>query len=63
MRGLPSILSLLRNKFNKFNIFFKIQDHKCKICLSHDIKLLQHRILDVKTEEFDVFFTTLKWTS
>ena len=23
MRGLPSSLSILRNKFNKFNIFFK----------------------------------------
>ena len=36
MRDLPSILTLLRNKFN---IFFKYRITIVRFCLSHDIKI------------------------
>ena len=36
MRGLPSILSLIRNEFNKF----KIRSTNVKFYLSYDIKII-----------------------
>ena len=46
MRGLPSILSLFRNKFNKFN--------NTGAYLSHDIKILKNCIFGVKMSRFSL---------
>ena len=60
MRGLPSILSLFCNEFNKFNnTGARMLDSIYHMTLS----LLKTRILDVKMEELAVFYTLLKWTS
>ena len=60
MRGLPSILSLFCNEFNKFNnTGARMLDSIYHMTLS----LLKTRILDVKMEELAVFYTLLKWRS
>ena len=60
MRGLPSILSLFRNEFNKFNITgARMLDSIYHMTLT----LLKTRILDMKMEDLAVFYAKLKWTS
>ena len=46
MRGLPSILSLFRNKFNKFN------DTGARFYSSQDINLLTNRIFGEQISRF-----------
>ena len=57
MRGLPSILSLFRNEFNKFD---KTAARMIDSIYHMTLKLLLTRILDVKMEDFAVFYVMLK---
>ena len=57
MRGLLSILSLFGNEFNKFNnTVARIVDYIYHTTL----KFLKNGICGVKTEEFAIFYATLK---
>ena len=59
MRGLPSILSLFRNKFNKFNNGAKIVDSIHHMTL----KLLLNLVFARKTLRFCHIYLMLIWTS
>ena len=60
MRGLPSILSLFRNMFNKFN---KTSARMLDSIYHMTLKLLKNSIFGVKIEDFVIYYTTLNWTS
>ena len=49
MRGLPRILSLFRNEFEKFN---KTGARVLYSILSHEIEILKNRIFGVKKSRF-----------
>ena len=56
MRGLPSILSLFRNDFNKFNnTGARILDSTYHMTL----KLLKDHIFLLKSQDFAIFYGTL----
>ena len=58
MRGLPCILSLFRNEFNKFNnTGARILDSIYHMTL----KLLKNHIFGLKTPIFCHFYAMLKW--
>ena len=60
MRGLPSILSLFRNEFNKFiNTIARMLDSIYHMTL----RLLWNIISHVKTLYFFIMYATLLWTS
>ena len=60
MRGLPSILSLFRNKFNKFNnTRARMLDSIYHMILS----ILWSLISGVKRYNFVIMYATLLWTS
>ena len=59
MRGLPSILSLFRNKFNKFN---NTRATNVRFCLSYD-KYFEISSLAQKRYNFVIMYATLLWTS
>ena len=62
MRGLPSILSLFRNKFNKFNnAGARMLDSIYRMTMMTS-KSLKNHILGVKRSRFCHFYATLKWT-
>ena len=55
LRGLPSILSLFRNTFNKFNY----TGARMLDSIYHDINFTKNHIIGVKTSRFfAIFFTT-----
>ena len=56
MRGLPSILSLFRNEFNKFNY-----TEAEMLDSNHHIttRLLKNRIFGMNTRDFAIFYVTL----
>ena len=56
MRGLPSILSLFRNEFTKFN---NTLDSMYRMTL----RLLWNLISGVKRYNFVIMYATLLWTS
>ena len=61
MRGLPSILSLFRNEFNKFN---NTRARNVRFYLSYDIKItLKSRFSRKKRYNFVIVYVTLLWTS
>ena len=57
MRGLPYILSLLGNEFNKFNntAVARMLDFIYHMTL----KLLKKRMFGLKHQDFDIFYGTL----
>ena len=60
MRGLQSFLSIFRNVFNKFNnTGARMLDSIYHMAL----KLLKNSLFGVRTEDFAIFYATLKWTS
>ena len=60
MRGLPSILSLFRNEFNKFNnTWARMLDSIYHMTL----RLLWNLIFAVKRYNFVIMYATLLWTS
>ena len=59
MQGLPSILLLFCNEFNKFN---KTRAQILDSIYHMTLKLLKNHILGVKTKDFAIFYGTLKWT-
>ena len=60
MRGLPSILSLFRNEFNKFNnTIARMLDSIYHMTL----RLLWNLISVVKRYNFVIMYATLLWTS
>ena len=62
MRGLPSILSLFRNEFNKFNnTGSQILDSIYHMTMM-TLKLLKNHIFGMKKSRFCHFYPTLKWT-
>ena len=61
MRGLPSILSLFRNKFNKLNNY---KSMNVRFYLSSDIKItLKSHFYRKKRYNFVIMYATLLWTS
>ena len=58
MRGLPSILSLFCNDFNKFN-YTGAQMFNSIYHIT--LKLIKNRIFGVKTQDFAIFYATSKW--
>ena len=60
MRGLLSILSLFCNKFNKFN---NTGARMLDSIYHMTLKLPKNSIFGVKTEDFAIFYATLKWMS
>ena len=56
MRGLPSILSLFRNKFNKFN---KTGAQMLDSIYHMTLNLLTHHIFGMKTSRFCCIYATL----
>ena len=59
MRGLPSILSLLRNEFNKFN---NTRARVLDSIYHMTWRLLWNRISAVKRYNFDIMYAKLLWT-
>ena len=59
MRGLPSILSLIRNEFNKFN------NTRARMLDSiyHYNKYFEISFLALKRYNFVIMYATLLWTS
>ena len=59
MRGLPSILSLFRNKFNKFN------NTRARMLDSfyHMTNTLKSHFCRKKRHNFVIMYSTLLWTS
>ena len=55
MRGLPSILSLFRNKFNKFN---NTGAQMLDSIYHMPLKLLKNLIFGIKTSVFCLFYAT-----
>ena len=60
MRGLPSILSLFRNEFNKFN---NTRARMLDSIYHMPLRLLWSLISDVKRYNFVIIYATLSWTS
>ena len=59
MRGLPSILSLLRNEFNKFN---NTRARNVRFYLSYG-KYFEISFLALKRYQFVIMYAMLLWTS
>ena len=59
MRGLPSILSLFLNEFNKFN---HTGATNVRFCLSYD-KYFEISFLPYKRYNWVIMYSTLLWTS
>ena len=55
MRGLPSILSLFRNKFNKFN---NTGAQMLDSIYHMPLKLLKNLVFGIKTSVFCLFYAT-----
>ena len=60
MRGLPSILSLFRNEFNKFN---KTRARMLDSIYHMALRLLRNLNSVVKRYTFVIMYATLLWTS
>ena len=60
MRGLPSILSLFRNEFNKFN---NTRARMLDSIYHMTLRLLSNLIYDIKRYNFVIMYATLLWTS
>ena len=60
MRGLPSILSLFRNEFNKFN---NTRARMLDSIYHMTLRLRRSLISDVKRSNFVIMYATLLWTS
>ena len=60
MRGLPSILSLFRNEFYKFN---NTRARMLDSIYHMTLRLLRNLISAVKRYKFVIMYTTLLWTS
>ena len=60
MRGLPSILSLFRNEFNKFN---NTGARMLDSIYHMTLRLLLNLISGIKTYNFVIMYATLLWTS
>ena len=60
MRGLPSILSLFRNEFNKFN---NARVRMLVYIYRMTLRLLWNLISAVKLYTFVIMYATLIWTS
>ena len=60
MQALLSILSLYRNKFNKFN---NTGAGMLDSIYHTTLKLLENGTFGVKTKYFAIFYATIKWTS
>ena len=60
MRGLPSILSLFRNEFNKFN---NTRARMLDSIYHMTLRLLRNLISAVKRYNFVMMHATLLWTS
>ena len=60
MRGLPSILSLFYDKFNKFN---NTRAEMLDSIYHMTLSLLSSLISDVKRYNFVIMYTTLLWMS
>ena len=60
MRGLPSILSLFHDKFNKFN---NTRAEMLDSIYHMTLSLLSSLISDVKRYNFVIMYTTLLWMS
>ena len=60
MRGKPRILSLFRNKFNKFNI---TRARMLDSIYHMTLRLLKNFISAVKSYNFVIIYATLLWTS
>ena len=60
LQGLPSILSLFRNEFNKFNI---TRARMLDSIYHMTLRLLRNLILALKRYNFVIMYATLLWTS
>ena len=60
MRGLPSILSLFRNEFNKFN---NTGAQMLDSIYHMTLRLLWNLILALKRYNYVIMYATLLWTS
>ena len=60
MRGLPSILSLFRNEFNKFN---NTRARMLDSIYHMKIRLIEISFLPIKRYNFVIMYATLLWTS
>ena len=60
MRGLPSILSIFRNEFNKFN---NTRARMFDSIYHMTLRLLWNLISAVKRYNFVIMYATLLWTS
>ena len=56
MRGLPSILLLFRNEFNKFN---NTGARMLELIYHMTLKLIKNRILAWKRQDIAIFYATL----
>ena len=60
MRGLPSILSLFRNEFNKFN---NTRARMLDSIYHMTLRILRNLISRVKSYNFVILYAMLYWTS
>ena len=60
MRGLPSILSLFRNEFNKFN---NTRARMLDFIYHMTLRLFEISFLPLKRYNFVIMYATLLWTS
>ena len=60
MRGLPSILSLFRNEFNKFN---NTRARMLDSIYHMTLRLFEISCLPLKRYNFVIMYATLLWTS